>query len=383
MTLLMNNKDQRLMWVDALKGIAIFFVVLGHSPYLSQLPQKVFNVIFSFHMPLFLFIAGYLFNPDVTGKEMIKKRFKSLLKPYIFTVTIIILVYFIFRQDHSLGWYLFWALYGNGPNLPKLALHLWFLPHLFLVTLFVWFFYHYFSILKKSLIAQLLMMIILFISGFLVIGLFWDIAIPTSITNIFISNGNQFMLNGLLDNTAYSKTQLIDAKEFILKGLPWSLDVVLISAAFFISGYFIKKNDFEKLFHKHSIALLTLLLFASLHFFYNYTIDLNLRRYDNFFICTFLALAGIYICTYLALTFANTNNILAHTLQHIGRYSLIVYIFHLIIQSKVYFAILAILPNKAGIAFLPALAAGIGLPILLNCFLLKRFKFFRFWYYSR
>lgn len=380
MNVIINNKDQRIIWIDVLKGIAIFFVVLGHNPFLSKLSPKVFNIIFSFHMPLFLFIAGYLFNPIVTGWTITKKRFKSLLKPYIFTMAIIILVYTIFKHDHSIGWYSFWAFYGNGPNLPKLALHLWFLPHLFLVTLFVWFCYQYFPALKKSLIVQMITMIILLISGFLFIGIFWTVTIPASVANF---NFNQFLIGGLLDNPAYSKIQLQDTKEFIFMGLPWGMDIMLVSAAFFLSGYLVHKYMVADLFCKHSIAWLALLLFALLHFFYNYTIDLNLRRYDNFIICTVLAFAGIYFCIYLSNVIANADNRISHTIQYVGHYSLIVYIFHQIAQSKVYFGIISLTPNNPSIAFLPALAAGIGLPILLNYLLLERFKFFRFWYYSR
>jgi len=78
-----------------------------------------------------------------------------------------------------------------------------------------------------------------------------------------------------------------------------------------------------------------------------------------------------------------TDNYLSESIAYIGRRSLIVYIFHLFIQSKVYFAILALLPQHAAIAFLPALIAGVVVSLLINYFILKRFNFFRFWYYSK
>lgn len=54
----------RLLWADALKGVLILLVVLGHSIqntigdacYINHL----WNIIYSFHMPAFMAISGYL-----------------------------------------------------------------------------------------------------------------------------------------------------------------------------------------------------------------------------------------------------------------------------------------------------------------------------------
>jgi polysaccharide biosynthesis protein PslL len=358
------------------------FVVLGHNPLTATYP-KIFNIIFSFHMPLFFFISGYLFNPDQIFSKYIHKRFNSLIKPYLFTVILISLVYILIKNNKSLLWYLFWTFYGNRPNLPKLVLHLWFLPNLFLVTLFTWLLFRYINILKLSIVIQLPVIAVFLILGFLSVHLFWDLKIPISTTNFFIKNGNYFLINGLLDNPAYSSESMLNSKEFILKGLPWSTDIVLLSTAFFISGYVVKMHRLEKLFHKGAITLILVVVFAHYHYFHNYTIDLNLRRYDNFMICTILAYAGIYVCTYAANIIAGQKNRYISALQYIGRYSLIIFIFHTIMQRIVYQSILALLPNTAYIAILPAFLAGLCLPLLLNCLLLERFKLFRFWYYAR
>ena len=50
---------QRLGWIDRSKGIGIFLVILGHA----SLPYEVSKFIFSFHIPLFFFLSGYLFYP--------------------------------------------------------------------------------------------------------------------------------------------------------------------------------------------------------------------------------------------------------------------------------------------------------------------------------
>jgi len=51
--------DKRIEWLDVLKGIGIFFVVAGHF-YKSDDPVLVY--IYSFHMPLFFFISGYVYD---------------------------------------------------------------------------------------------------------------------------------------------------------------------------------------------------------------------------------------------------------------------------------------------------------------------------------
>jgi fucose 4-O-acetylase-like acetyltransferase len=375
----MSETSQRAAWIDILKCIAILCIIIAHHPMGGG---KTFNIV-AFAIPLFFFISGYLFNPDVTSHNLLQRRFNSILKPYLFTVICICLIYIIFKDKPFFLWYLFWTVYGNGPNLPKLSLHLWFLPNLFLVTLFTWLLLRYIKNLRQSIILQLLVIAIFLILGFLGIHLFWNLKVPISVTNFFITNGNQFFINGLLDNPVYSKEPLLNCKQFILNGLPWSLDIVLISTAFFISGYFVKKHHLDKLFHKGPIAFTMLLLFALLHYFYYCTIDLNTRRFDNLFICILLAYASIYFCTYAAHKIAEKINRFTDAMQYIGQHSLIIYIFHPIMQGKVYFSISALFPNASYIAILPAFIAGIGLPLLLNYLLLERFKFFRYWYYAR
>jgi len=85
--------NKRNIHLDALKGLAIILVVTGHIIAFSH-PGTVdksllFNVIYSFHMPLFFFISGYLvfgrFGPTTSG--WIQKKFGQLIIPYtIFTI---------------------------------------------------------------------------------------------------------------------------------------------------------------------------------------------------------------------------------------------------------------------------------------------------------
>ena len=57
----MNN---RLVWADRLKGILIVLVVLGHAIQQTMneacFDNHLWNYIYSFHMPAFMAISGFL-----------------------------------------------------------------------------------------------------------------------------------------------------------------------------------------------------------------------------------------------------------------------------------------------------------------------------------
>jgi fucose 4-O-acetylase-like acetyltransferase len=79
---------ERIYTIDALKGLAILLVVLGHSfqGNINQFDDNVvFNFIYSFHMPLFMFLAGsvavYRFENSVVS--YLKKKFLALVVPFI------------------------------------------------------------------------------------------------------------------------------------------------------------------------------------------------------------------------------------------------------------------------------------------------------------
>lgn len=67
---------EKLNWVDNLKAIGIFAVILGHiaSPFSA--------FIYSWHMPLFFMLAGFFIKYEISTKEFITKDFKRLMLPY-------------------------------------------------------------------------------------------------------------------------------------------------------------------------------------------------------------------------------------------------------------------------------------------------------------
>jgi fucose 4-O-acetylase-like acetyltransferase len=98
----MENINNRDVLFDNLKGFIIFTVVIGHAfEYYSStnaLMSFIYDLIYSFHMPLFIFIAGYF------SKDFAKSRNKilpNLIVPYlIFNSMYVVLLYFTTGQRH-------------------------------------------------------------------------------------------------------------------------------------------------------------------------------------------------------------------------------------------------------------------------------------------
>ena len=67
-----------------LKAVGIILVVLGHSgnSYLLQFFFEAWFPIYSFHILIFVFAAGYFYNETYTAFEYAKKRAKRLLVPF-------------------------------------------------------------------------------------------------------------------------------------------------------------------------------------------------------------------------------------------------------------------------------------------------------------
>lgn len=80
------EEDCRDETFDILKGIAILFVIIGHG---GVGPLRAF--IFSFHMPLFFFVAGYFLKIRPLNKE-IGLSLKRLIIPYIFSAACMFVV---------------------------------------------------------------------------------------------------------------------------------------------------------------------------------------------------------------------------------------------------------------------------------------------------
>jgi fucose 4-O-acetylase-like acetyltransferase len=84
----------RITWIDNLKFIAIILVVWGHF---TMGCTELHDIIYSFHMPLFFLISGYLTSVKTDRKGFIFRNFKNLIIPYFIYSFIVILFRLLLR----------------------------------------------------------------------------------------------------------------------------------------------------------------------------------------------------------------------------------------------------------------------------------------------
>lgn len=80
----MTNKENRLDYVDFLKGMGILLVIIGHT-----INSVLRGVIFSFHMPLFFMTSGMTYSFAVSKDDFYfktRKATKKLLMPAIILI---------------------------------------------------------------------------------------------------------------------------------------------------------------------------------------------------------------------------------------------------------------------------------------------------------
>lgn len=112
----MTTASDRLTFIDYTRAFAIILVVAGHigSTPCQQWWTDCVKFIYTFHMPLFLAISGYLYLH--TGKKrpylkFLSGKFHRLLIPYFFTSILIVSIKLLFqdsmRVDNSVSPYSF------------------------------------------------------------------------------------------------------------------------------------------------------------------------------------------------------------------------------------------------------------------------------------
>ena len=107
-------KKERNVYFDIVKAVSIILVIVGHciqtgsgmeyKSYALFFDNPVFKFIYSFHMPLFMLISGYLFYFSCKKKkcyELLYSRFKQIIIPLMSWSVVSLLIY-IFKSDISI-----------------------------------------------------------------------------------------------------------------------------------------------------------------------------------------------------------------------------------------------------------------------------------------
>lgn len=75
-----DKANSRLRYIDTAKAVAMYLIVVGHT----QLYAPACKWIYTFHVPLFFFISGFLFSYDRNPcfKDFLRKRTRQIIIPY-------------------------------------------------------------------------------------------------------------------------------------------------------------------------------------------------------------------------------------------------------------------------------------------------------------
>jgi len=339
--------SKRIEYIDIARGIGILLVVLGHNDFALVSPFA-YHVIYSFHMPLFFFLSGYFLKTSIPFLEFVKKRFNSVLKPYFFTL---FLIYFTSVSFEKMSFKtaigrIVKSLYGTGHYIDWVQL--WFLPHLFVVSLYAFLFFALFGRLNNRYIR-------------------WTILVATlGIASLFLKSFYPFSIS-------------LFGKDYELFGLPFSLDLVFLSGFFFILGSEIRQITSEKTFDNVFLLIGTGVGLILLNLFFSARIDLNTRTYESFPINTVESILGILFVLALSRQIELRTRRPASLFKYFGQISLIILVFHVPIQDFWGQKVLAVTDN-APLSIWVGFFMGVAGPVLIYELFIKANPIASFWF---
>ncbi|NMM62615.1 acyltransferase family protein [Clostridium sp. P21] len=144
----MNLKKHRNYYFDNLKLLLIILVVMGHviEPLIGSYKnvKELYMFIYSFHMPLFIFVSGY-FSKNVNDTKKFFPKINKIIVPYIIFQLLysIFNIYVLKTQNFKITFaYPYWVM--------------WYLLSLFMWTIIL----PYFSKIKYSILIALVVSIV-------------------------------------------------------------------------------------------------------------------------------------------------------------------------------------------------------------------------------
>jgi len=330
-------KKPRLAMIDIAKGLGILLIVLGHNRIFAAGESSLANLLGSFRLPFFFFISGVTFSiAHRTLQTVAVERADAWLKPFAVAAIIAgglkILVGKATIESVLLG-----IFFGTGFTLVWTAI--WFLPHLWLL---------YFSTAALLIYGQrwvdtwpkrILLLVALVTAGYFLMGSF----------------------HTALENPSCKLKTQFDWSVFDC-GLPFSADLLLLTACFFLLGNFltVRVRAFAP---NAALMVLCFSLLLLLHLSFGYRIDFNMRRYDDLLVSTVQALSGIYImlcvCSMLV-----RSDWATRIFTYFGRGSLFILLFHMPIQYRVTDTLVLHMQNHWVVALIGFVVA-VALPLLL------------------
>lgn len=288
--------EKRITWIDNLKAVGIFLVVLAHHN--DDIPKWLLKYIYSFHVPLFFFASGLVYYPQryTTTKLFFIYKTKTLLVPY-FVLSFLTYAFYIsvspFRSGETVpnitdiirG---IESIFISSPGIIWMAFNppLWFLTSLFVAETC-------FFILHKA-------------------------------GSRFAAGRTRWVL-GLL--VLLMSIMGVLGRQFLPFRLPWTADTALTGSVLFAIGFLFKDRISFAWMRSATIkVLLAVMLFSvSLHFSHiNGFVNLAHNRMGNYLYFYIAAFSGIgfftVVCSLIPINRA---------LNYVGRNTLLIMGLHI------------------------------------------------------
>ncbi len=342
----MSGAPQRNPTVDVAKAFGIILVVFGHNWIVDHRYGELARVMSSFRMPLFFFVSGVFLTDSKRFGAFVLKKADALLKPY-FMVMAAVGIVLIANGSVSGTEYLAKIAYGNGQSIHAAAgmamLPLWFLPTLFVTVVF--------SLTILRLAKQTSSK-----TAFLVLSAVILLGVGIRYVDYFLWLDISRLAQG---DGGFWADFWADKRLF---GLPFSVDLLGITAGFMLMGH-LMRNQVKTMKFDPILFFVALAIFASLHYFYDESIDLNKRYYGHWLIASLQAIIGIYL-TISASELVSRSEVFRRFMMYIGSAGLFILMFHQLFQYNI-FNWLSYWSEMNYMNGLVALGAGVALPLLL------------------
>lgn len=156
-----TNSNNHLSWVDLAKGIGVILVVLGHLIYHHTSLTPIAKAIYSFHMPMFFIMSGYVMKKDELSLfRYINRKLFRLIVPTILLSAVLQTVYIGIHGLDNLGSFISGLFFIEGYiyfNYPA-----WFFIVLFEALIIS----KLINLINKSIALKLVWCIFFFLCGF-------------------------------------------------------------------------------------------------------------------------------------------------------------------------------------------------------------------------
>ena len=223
-------EKKRIVWIDQLRGLAFYTVILGHM----SIGKGLKNWMYSFHMPLFFMISGLNLNIEriyrTDFKSFVLRLMKKMLVPYLWLQMISFVLRFavsiINDKTVPVRDYLIGILVGNNNIIGAPSNPLYYVLLLFLAQVGLWV---VIRIAKGNKGLMGVMLSVLSVGSVCLqrIDFPWHInVIPTAMLLIFIG---RLLMDGYL--------AIRDKLEEMNKGIYVGISVVLLVVGYVLSRY--------------------------------------------------------------------------------------------------------------------------------------------------